>query len=160
MIEKYYVIILIGCFFCAMLAAIASLWLPLKAKMENTAFVTSINMKVESLLADISAVKTDLSRLNFENYEQLATKFKRLEMDVSSLNNKVETVDSSLKNHFSKWAKKLGQMDKINSVTVPEDVTQAELPQLPPGFQTVPNEQQIAEVPINKFQAFRASRQG
>lgn len=70
------------------------------------------SLALEANKAVIEAVRSEVGRLKFENYDNLRQKHDVIISDIHDTKARVDALDSSIKNFYSRWAKKLGQISK------------------------------------------------
>ena len=94
-------------------ALICSILLPLSFKNHFSTQLTQNKLVSENIKSELDALKSDFSRYNSEEgYDNILKKFKILESDFHSGQGKIDALDTSIKNFYSKWARRLGKIAK------------------------------------------------
>jgi len=156
---NYYGIILIIC----IVGTVGSLFLPfvlislLKRSIHSQ--IDHNELYLEQCTKDITRMDTDINRLNFDNYEKINKKVQGIEADNISLESKFNALDSSIKNFYSKWAKKLGMLDNKDNKNDFTEVVVQENPELPAGFALEPNTNANANLAVAR-RPFRRKQRG
>jgi len=151
-VNIYYVIIATISFLMALIAIIAPFLMIQGLKSEFRSTLSDLVLKSGQSIHDIQAMKTEVSRLNFEHYDKLEKKVVILQGDFATASTEIKAVDSALKTFYSKWAKKLGGLSKPEPHEVAPPVLDVpEGLELPEGFATTPDELQPEAVAANGF---------
>jgi len=108
--------------------------------------INKIGLETQSIVSDMTQLKVEISNINTKHYDALATEHKVMNLQLTSMSGKVETLDNSLKNFYSKWAVRLGKLNKDDDT---EKVVESEgTPELP---QIIYPEQQLPQVKKSGF---------
>ena len=100
------------------------------AKSELASDISTVSIELKQTASNCESLRNDLSRLSFENYDHLRQKIETVFLDMTQMSQKVEGLDLSVRNFYSKWARKLGQLKKEEveaGQTEAVDPTQAQI---------------------------------
>jgi len=139
----YYVIFTGLAVILSIVAIIAPFILSNSLKTSFQLKIETNSLKIQALGTEFESIKTDMSRLKFENYESLAQKVLIMQGDMSSVSQEVKSLDAAIKNFYSKWARKLGRIDKApEAAPAIEEIEDPELA-LPDGFALEPTNNHV-----------------
>jgi len=83
--------------------------------------ITRSELKSDNIKTELDALKADVVRLSNDTNDHVLKKIKQIESDQASWIIKVETLDNSVKNFYSKWARRLGKIAGDDTAELEEE---------------------------------------
>jgi peptidoglycan hydrolase CwlO-like protein len=140
----FYVILAVFCTLVSLSALILPFLLVSTAKSDLRSEFGDLKSRFETISRDVSAMQQRLDTLNTEHFENLLAKYKTITTDMTGITAKVESLDTSIRNFYSKWARKLGKVAESESAEqnsdAPENQQLPEEPVYPLAENQVPAE--------------------
>lgn len=83
----------------------------LEAQISNK--ISEISVLSSGVSNEFTSLKTDISRLKFDHYEELLQKLSKMNSEIIMIDSRVQANDKSLKDFYSKWATRLGSFQRM-----------------------------------------------